>query len=85
MIWWILLLAVITFLSYLSDVSVFRLVHEVRVPVLNASVLSCLLLFCMIGTLGRLLQKVKEGEKETLAQKIIELERKVKDLNKNEK
>jgi len=80
MIWWILILAVITFLSYLADVEVFRLVQEVRVPGLNASILSVCLLFCMIGALARLLHKVKEGEKETLAQKIMELESKVNDL-----
>jgi hypothetical protein len=85
MIWWILILAAITFLSYLSDVEVFRFVQEVRVPYLNASVLSVFLLFCMIGALARLLHKVKEGEKETLAQKIMELERKVKDLKVTEK
>jgi hypothetical protein len=80
MIWWILILAAITFLSYLSDVEVLRFVQEVRVPYLNASILSVFLLFCMIGALARLLHKVKEGEKETLAMKIVELERKVKDL-----
>jgi hypothetical protein len=85
MIWWILILAAITFLSYLSDVDVFRFVQEVRVPYLNASVLSVFLLFCMIGALARLLHKVKEGEKETLAQRIMELERKVKDLKITEK
>jgi hypothetical protein len=85
MIWWILVLAVITFFSYLSDVDVFRFVQEVRVPGLNASLLSVWLLLCMIGALARLLLKVKEGEKETLAQKIMDLERKVKDLQKEEK
>ena len=85
MIWWILVLAVITFLSYLSDVDALRFVQDVRVPGLNASLLSVFLLFCMIGALARLLHKVKEGEKETLAQKIMELESKVKGLEKEEK
>lgn len=85
MIWWILILAVITFLSYLSDVDALRFVQEVRVPGLNASILSVSLLFCMIGALTRLLHKVKEGEKETLAQKIMELESKVKGLQEEEK
>lgn len=80
MIWWILVLAVVTFLSYLSDVDVWRWVQEVKVPGLNASILSVFLLLCMIGALARLLHKVKEGEKETLAQKIMELEREVNDL-----
>jgi len=85
MVWWIIILAIITFMSYLSDVGAFRYVHDIRVPGLNASILSVLLLFCMIGTLGRLMWKVKKGEKEILAQKIIELERELKALRLKEK
>jgi hypothetical protein len=85
MVWWIIVLALITFISYLSDVGVVRYIHDIRVPGLNASILSALLLLCMIGALGRLLWKVKKGEKEILAQKIIELEREVKTLKQEEK
>ena len=85
MIWWILILAVITFFSYLSDVDVFRWVQDVRVPGLNASILSIWLLLCMIGALARLLHKVKEGEKESLALRIMELERRVNGTKESEK
>ena len=78
MAYWILILAVVTILSYLSDVGILPLLENLRVPFLNASIVSILILLCMIGVLGRMLQKAKKGEKENLKERILELE---KELN----
>lgn len=75
MIGWILFLAVVTILSYLTDVGVIAFFNNLRVPFFNASILSVLLLFCTLGILIRMLSRKKKGEKEQLLQKINELER----------
>ena len=78
MAYWILILAVVTILSYLSDVGILPFLENLRIPFLNASIVSILILLCMIGVLGRMLQKAKKGEKENLKERILELE---KELN----
>jgi len=78
MAYWILILAIVTILSYLSDVGILPFLENLRVPFLNASIVSILILLCMIGVLGRMLQKAKKGEKENLKERILELE---KELN----
>ncbi len=78
MIWWILLLAIVVILSYLSDVGLLPFIHELRVPYLNASLLSLLILLCTLGVLGRMLYKVKKGKTEILARRIMELEKALK-------
>ena len=78
MAYWILILAVVTILSYLSDVGILPFLENLRIPFLNASIVSILILLCMIGVLGRMLQKAKKGEKESLKERILELE---KELN----
>ena len=78
MAYWILILAVVTILSYLSDVGILPFLENLRIPFLNASIVSILILLCMIGVLGRMLQKAKKGEKESLEKRILELE---KELN----
>ncbi|MCK4496031.1 MAG: hypothetical protein KAU91_06740 [Candidatus Aminicenantes bacterium] len=78
MAYWILILAVVTILSYLSDVGILPFLENLRIPFLNASIVSILILLCMIGVLGRMLQKAKKGEKESLKKRILELE---KELN----
>ena len=77
MIWWVLLLVVVTILSYLSDVGIITFLQDWRVPFLNASTLSILILLCLLGLLGRMMQMSKKGEKEALKEKIKELERKL--------
>ena len=78
MAYWILILAVVTILSYLSDVGILPFLENLRIPFLNASIVSILILLCMIGVLGRMLRKAKKGEKESLKERILELE---KELN----
>lgn len=76
MIWWILALAVLTILSYLADAGVWTLLKDIQVPVLNASLLSLLLLLCTLGILVRMLYKRSKGEKEKLRSRIKQLEEK---------
>lgn len=76
MIWWILALAVLTILSYLADAGVWTLLKDIQVPVLNASLLSLLLLLCTLGILLRMLYKRSKGEKEKLRSRIKQLEEK---------
>ena len=74
MIWWVLWLAVVTVLSYLADAGVITVLQEIRVPFLNASVISVLLLISTLGLLYRMQGKKKTGEKELLSARISELE-----------
>jgi len=78
MIWWIFLLAVLTVLSYLTDTGVIIFLQNAKIPFLNASLLSVLILLCTIGILGRMLMMRSRGEKENLRQKVIELEEELK-------
>jgi membrane protein implicated in regulation of membrane protease activity len=80
MFWWIFGLVIVTILSYLSDVGVIAFMQDWKVPFLNASVLSILILLCLIGLLVRMLRMSKKGEKETLKEKIKELEKKIAEL-----
>lgn len=88
MVWWVLILAVVATLSYLSDMGILAFMQDLRVPFLNASLTSILVLLCTVGLLGRMLMKMKKGKKESLADRIIELEKKMislygkKELNK---
>ncbi|MFQ6038071.1 MAG: hypothetical protein ACE5LV_05575 [Candidatus Aminicenantales bacterium] len=84
MIWWVLLLVVVTVLSYLSDTGVLPFLKEWQVPYVNASLLSLLILLSLIGLLGRMMQMSKRGEKEALKDKIRKLEEEVATLKKKE-
>jgi uncharacterized membrane protein YhaH (DUF805 family) len=75
MVYWIFFLTVLTILSYLSDVGVLTFFQDMRIPFLDASLLSVLLLLCTLGILVRMLVMRKKGEKESLAARIAELER----------
>jgi uncharacterized membrane protein YhaH (DUF805 family) len=75
MIWWIVILAVLTILSYLSDIGVLIFLKDLRIPFLNASIMSILLLLCAAAMLIRVLLKIKQKEKERLGTKITALER----------
>ena len=80
MIWWVFLLVVVTVLSYLSDVGVLTFLQDWRVPLLNASLTSILILLCLIGLLGRMMRMTKKGEKEALREKVNQLEKELSDL-----
>jgi cobalamin biosynthesis protein CobD/CbiB len=72
MVWWVLVLAVLTILSYLADSGVWTLLQDIRIPLLNASLLSVLLLLCTLGV--RMLHKKNKGEKEKLRELVDRLE-----------
>jgi hypothetical protein len=76
MIWWVLSLAVLSILSYLSDVGVVDL-QDLRVPFLNASLLSVLILLAAAGILARMLWMKRKGRREHLERKIRDLEGKL--------
>ena len=80
MVWWVFALVIVTILSYLSDVGAITFMQDWKVPFLNASVLSILILLCLIGLLVRMMRMSKKGEKETLKEKIKELEKKITEL-----
>ena len=79
MIWWVLGLAILSVLSYLSDVGVFNL-KGLRVPFLNASLLSVLILLAAAGILARMLYMKKRGRREELQKRIQDLESKLASL-----
>ncbi len=85
MILWVLALAILTILSYLSDVGIITFMRTLRIPFLNASLLSILILLCTAGILGRMLLMARRGEKESLRERIIELEKNLKTLPGREK
>jgi len=84
MVTWVIILAVLTIISYLTDVGVLSFM-QLKIPFINASVMSMLILLCMIGMLGRLLWKAKRGEKEILAERIYKLEKELKTFSAKEK
>lgn len=80
MIWWVFLMVIVTSLSYLSDVGFLAFMQEWKVPFLNASLLSVLLLLCLVGLLSRMMKMSKKGEKEALREKVKQLEKELSDL-----
>lgn len=85
MIWWVLVLAALTILSYLTDVGVITFLQSLRIPALNASLLSVLILLCTAGILGRMQWMTKKGQKENLTLRISELEERIKTLQEERK
>jgi hypothetical protein len=75
MILWVIILAVLTILSYLSDIGVLTFLEDLRIPFSNASIMSILLLMCAAVMLIRVLLKIIQKEKEMLGTKITALER----------
>ena len=75
MILWVIILAVLTILSYLSDIGILTFLKDLRIPFLNASIMSILLLMCAAVMLIRVLLKIIQKEKEMLGTKITVLER----------
>jgi len=84
MVVWILVLAVLTILSYLSDVGLLPFLQSLRVPFLNVSIMSLLILLCTGVMLGRVLLKVRSKEKETLETKVVELHRELQAIKEKE-
>ena len=80
MIWWVFVLVIVTILSYLSDVGILTFLQDFRVPFLNASLMSILVLLCLIGLLVRLMKMSKKGEKEALREKVKKLEKELSEL-----
>ena len=80
MLIWIFLLAILTILSYLSDIGVFPVLNTWRVPLLNASLMSFLILLSLIIMLVRILGKLKKKEREALGARVVELEKELKSL-----
>jgi uncharacterized BrkB/YihY/UPF0761 family membrane protein len=74
MIVWVIILTVLAVLSYLSDIGVLPFLQDLRIPFLNASIMSVLLLLCAVVMLIRILLKIKQKEKEMLGTKITALE-----------
>ena len=75
MIWWVFLLVVLAVLSYLNDTGALSVLGNVRIPFLQASLLSFLILICAAGILIRMLWMRKKGEKEGLRERIARLEK----------
>jgi len=84
MVIWILVLAILTILSYLSDVGLLPFLQNLRVPLFNVSIMSLLILLCTGVMLGRVLLKVKAKEKETLETKVVELQRELQAIKEKE-
>lgn len=84
MVWWVLALAVLSILSYLSDVGVLSL-SNIRVPGLNASLISVLILLSAAGLLSRTLWMKKKGRREELEKKVRDLEAKLAALTPEKK
>ena len=79
MIWLIFTLLVLTFISYfLQNGTPFLL--DMRFPFLNAHFINTLILFCIAIMMLRILKRMKKKEKETLAQRIKDLEAELKAL-----
>jgi hypothetical protein len=84
MIWWVLGLAVLSILSYLTDLEVISFLNF-RVPVLQASLLSLFILLAVLGLLYRILWMKRKGEKEQMRKRIQELEGKLATLASEKK
>jgi cytochrome c oxidase subunit IV len=76
MIWWVLFLTVLSILSYLSDLGMFAF-QNLRVPFLNASLLSVFILLAAAGILARMLSMRRRGRRERLEKKVRDLEGKL--------
>ena len=74
MIWWVGFMVILTVLSYLNDTGVISFLRNVRIPFLDASLLSFLILVGTAGILIRMLLKKRRGEKEGLKERVKRLE-----------
>ena len=60
MVLWALVIVVLAILSYLADIGIFSVLRDIRVPGLEASVMSVLLLLCGLGMLTSLGHSAKK-------------------------
>ncbi len=79
MVWWVLFLALLSILSYLTDVGMLSWL-SVKVPFLNASLLSVLIMLAAAGVLARILHMRRRGQREEMARRIEVLEAKLRAL-----
>jgi len=84
MVIWILVLAVLTIFSYLSDMGLLQFLQNFRVPFLNASIMSLLILLCTAAMLVRILTKVRSKEKEALGTKVGQLYKELQALKEKQ-
>jgi spore maturation protein SpmA len=75
MIWWVGFMVILTVLSYLNDTGVISFLGNVRIPFLDASLLSFLILVGTAGILIRMLWMRRRGEKEGLKERVKRLEK----------
>jgi spore maturation protein SpmA len=75
MIWWVGFMVILTVLSYLNDTGVISFLRNVRIPFLDASLLSFLILVGTAGILIRMLWMRRRGEKEGLKERVKRLEK----------
>jgi len=71
---WILFIAVLAILSYLTDIGVITFLQNLKAPFLNASLLSILILLSAAGLLVRMLWMKNKAGKERLQDRIQMLE-----------
>ncbi len=76
MIWWVFALTFLSILSYLSDVGVLTFLN-IRVPVINASLLSLFILLSALGLLSRIFYRKRNGQREKMEKRLQELEGKL--------
>jgi membrane protein implicated in regulation of membrane protease activity len=76
MIWWVFALTFLSILSYLSDVGVLTFLN-IRVPVINASLLSLFILLSALGLLSRIFYRKRKGQREKMEKRLQELEGKL--------
>ena len=78
MIGWIIVVAVVALLSYLSDVGVLEILRE-PVPFFDCSTVSIILMLTCIMMLLRAVKMSRKGEKEALRDRVKELERELEE------
>ncbi len=74
MIWWVLLIALLSVVSYLSEMGLYSFFRKVRIPLIDAPLLSVLIMFAAFGLLARMLYMKGKGLKEAQQKRIQELE-----------
>ena len=74
MIWWVLLIALLSVVSFLSETGLYAFFRKIRVPYLNAPLLSVLIMFAALGLLARMLYMRGKGVKEAQQKRIEQLE-----------
>jgi spore maturation protein SpmA len=82
MIWWVCFLVILTVLSYLDDTGVLTVLGDIRIPFLQATLLSFLIMIGTAGILIRMLWLRRRREKEGLRERITRLEKELANFNR---